>query len=184
MGCHDVVLHTDHMNLVTFRIVHVKGDDRTQLVADGLSRLHVANMFESHSGTVANVWAKIFHDDDNGKPRRKMQWERHEEQLHLHNNTHEFQEGIKRQEAHLITRRCVPWRPDLQARLDDRRRPGLGYFGKNDFKYVGNVTAEPPKKRSKTGRRLRTADGGGGGEPLKTSGRQAGNGAANSPMRR
>ena len=104
-----MVLHTDHMNLVTgmythtspkierwrmfiesfrpFRIQHVRGDDRTQLVADGLSRLHVANlalsktpdeldaeaeflaeqgeggmdetMFETHTGTAAHVHTRV-----------------------------------------------------------------------------------------------------------------------------
>ncbi len=119
-GCHDVVLHTDHMNLVTgmythtspkierwrmfiesfrpFRIQHVRGDDRTQLVADGLSRLHVANlalgktpdeldsealflaeqgeggrdeaMFEIHTGTVAHTGAT--YSPDGHKPRRYL----------------------------------------------------------------------------------------------------------------
>jgi hypothetical protein len=119
-GCHDVVLHTDHMNLVTgmyahtspkierwrmfiesfrpFRIQHVRGDDRTQLVADGLSRLHVANlalsktpdeldsealflaeqgegglddaMFETHTGTAAHVG--VTHQPYNRNTRRKF----------------------------------------------------------------------------------------------------------------
>jgi hypothetical protein len=65
-GCHDVVIHTDHLNLVTglyshaspkierwrmfiesfrpFKIQHVRGSDRTQQVADGLSRLHITNL--------------------------------------------------------------------------------------------------------------------------------------------
>ena len=108
-GCQDVVLHTDHLNLVTglyshaspkierwrmfiescrpFKLQHVRGTDDTQAVADGLSRLHVANlalsatpdeldgdaelqaelgeggmdaeMFDTHTCTVANAWAGI-----------------------------------------------------------------------------------------------------------------------------
>jgi len=108
-GYHDVVIHTDHLNLVTglyshaspkierwrmyiescrpFKIQHVRGSDATQAVADGLSRLHVANlsltktpdemdeeanlqaelaeggmdenMFNTHTCTVANAWASI-----------------------------------------------------------------------------------------------------------------------------
>ena len=108
-GYHDVVLHTDHLNLVTglyshaspkierwrmyiescrpFKIQHVRGSDATQSVADGLSRLHVANlalsktpdemdeeanlqaelaeggmdenMFNSHQCTAAHAWASI-----------------------------------------------------------------------------------------------------------------------------
>jgi hypothetical protein len=119
-GYHDVVLHTDHMNLVTgmythtspkierwrmfiesfrpFRIQHVRGDDRTQLVADGLSRLHVTNlalnktpdeldsealflaeqgeggmdevMFDSHTGTAAHAGANY---PPNGNRRRAKQ---------------------------------------------------------------------------------------------------------------
>ena len=113
-GYHDVVLHTDHMNLVSgmyshsspkierwrlfiescrpFSIVHVRGQDDTQLVADGLSRLHVANlalekcpdgfdeeerlqaelgeggrdenMFETHLATVAHTWERITRHED------------------------------------------------------------------------------------------------------------------------
>ena len=112
-GCPDVILHSDHLNLVTgmyshaspmierwrlfiescrpFRIQHVRGTDDTQAVADGLSRLHVANlalgkcpdefdaearlqaelgeggrdenMFETHVGTVANVWERVVGGD-------------------------------------------------------------------------------------------------------------------------
>jgi hypothetical protein len=108
-GYPDVILHTDHLNLVTglyshasqkierwrmyiesckpFKIQHVRGNDATQAVADGLSRLHVANlalsktpeeldeeanllaelgeggmdedMFNSHQCTVAHAWASI-----------------------------------------------------------------------------------------------------------------------------
>jgi hypothetical protein len=78
-----------------FRIQHVRGNDRTQLVADGLSRLHVANlalsktldecdaeaeflaeqaeggmdeaMFESHIGKVAHAWGKIACTAANGE---------------------------------------------------------------------------------------------------------------------
>jgi hypothetical protein len=113
-GCHDVIIHTDHLNLVTglythaspkierwrmfiesfkpFKIQHVRGTDATQQVADGLSRLHVANlalgkcpdeydeeamlqaelgeggmdenMFEAHFGTAANTWERIIKHDD------------------------------------------------------------------------------------------------------------------------
>jgi transposase InsO family protein len=109
LGYHDVVIHTDHLNLVTglyshsspkierwrmyiescrpFRIQHVRGNDATQEVADGLSRLHVANlalektpdemdeeavlqaelgeggmdedMFNSHTCTVQHAWASL-----------------------------------------------------------------------------------------------------------------------------
>jgi hypothetical protein len=112
-GCPDVILHSDHMNLVTgmyshaspmierwrlfiescrpFKIQHVRGTDDTQAVADGLSRLHVANlalgkcpdeydeearlqaelgegvrdenMFETHVGTIANVWERVIGGD-------------------------------------------------------------------------------------------------------------------------
>ena len=108
-GYHDVVIHTDHLNLVTglyshaspkierwrmyiescrpFKIQHVRGTDATQVVADGLSRLHVANlalaktpdemdeeanlqaelaeggmdenMFDTHTCTAANAWKGI-----------------------------------------------------------------------------------------------------------------------------
>jgi hypothetical protein len=111
-GCPDVILHSDHMNLVTgmyshaspmierwrlyiescrpFRVVHVRGNDDTQLVADGLSRLHVANlalnktpdeldeeaalqaesgeggadvnMFDTHTCTVQSAWASIMNN--------------------------------------------------------------------------------------------------------------------------
>lgn len=108
-GYHDVVIHTDHLNLVTglyshsspkierwrmyiescrpFKIQHVRGNDATQVVADGLSRLHVANlalektpdeldeeamlqaelgeggmdddMFNTHTCTVQHAWASL-----------------------------------------------------------------------------------------------------------------------------
>ena len=108
-GYHDVVIHTDHLNLVTglyshsspkierwrmyiescrpFKIQHVRGNDSTQAVADGLSRLHVANlalektpdeldeeamlqaelgeggmdenMFDAHTCTVQHAWASL-----------------------------------------------------------------------------------------------------------------------------
>jgi hypothetical protein len=108
-GYPDVIVHSDHMNLVTgmyshaspmierwrlfiescrpFKLVHVRGNDDTQLVADGLSRLHVANlalsktpdeldeeamlqaelgeggadtnMFDTHTCTVQSAWVSI-----------------------------------------------------------------------------------------------------------------------------
>ena len=111
-GYPHVTLHTDHLNLVTglythaspkierwrmfiescrpFKIQHVKGTDATQQVADGLSRLHVANlalsatpdeldeeanlqaelgeggmdtnMFDTHTCTVAHAWAGIINN--------------------------------------------------------------------------------------------------------------------------
>jgi hypothetical protein len=121
-GYHDVVLHTDHMNLVSgmyshsspkierwrmfiescrpFKLVHVRGQDDTQLVADGLSRLHVSNlalekcpdgydeeerlqaelgeggrdenMFETHLATVAHTWERITcHEDARETPTTK-----------------------------------------------------------------------------------------------------------------
>ncbi len=112
-GYPDVVIHTDHLNLVTglyshaspkierwrmyiesckpFKIQHVRGTDATQAVADGLSRLHVANlalekcpdeydeeamlqaelgeggmdenMFNTHI-VAANAWERIFKEDN------------------------------------------------------------------------------------------------------------------------
>jgi hypothetical protein len=119
-GYHDVVLHTDHLNLVTglyshaspkierwrmyiescrpFKIQHVKGNDATQAVADGLSRLHVANlalekcpdewdeeamlqaelgegglddnMFNSHI-TAANAWERLTKTGDTGREEQR-----------------------------------------------------------------------------------------------------------------
>ena len=121
LGYHDVVIHTDHLNLVTglyshsspkierwrmyiescrpFKIQHVRGNDTTQEVADGLSRLHVANlalektpdemdeeamlqaelgeggmdedMFNSHTCTVQHAWASLARSSNDQQLRKE-----------------------------------------------------------------------------------------------------------------
>ena len=77
-----------------------------------------------------------WHISDQSK--KRMRWESTEE-LMLPLQENQVKADKRRQDDHLTTRRCVPYRADLGVRLDDRRRPGLGYFGKNDFNYVGSV---------------------------------------------
>lgn len=176
-GYHDVVIHTDHLNLVTglyshaspkierwrlfiesfrpFKIQHVRGDDRTQLVADGLSRLHIANlalhktpeeedeeanlqaelgeggmdenMFSTHTCTVAHAWASMTDAAGHAEMNSaKIRTEEEQRYLDRYGVGCKLLEGMGWSVSMKTNRRKSPWEEKRQGRTSQHRR-GLGF---------------------------------------------------------